>query len=48
VVAGCAEHGNPFRLTGLAPFWFVSELFIVEEKLLSGCEEEIRATVDAL
>jgi hypothetical protein len=32
----------------LAAFGFVLELLVVEKQLFTGCEHEIRATIDAL
>jgi hypothetical protein len=43
-----AQHGNPLRLTRLAPFRFVLELLIVEEKLFTSGEDKIPAAVNAL
>jgi hypothetical protein len=39
---------NSFRFAGLASLGFVGELLIVEEQLLPGGENEIRAAVNAL
>jgi len=47
--SGCStEHGDAFGLTGLAPFGFVLELFVVEEQLFSGREHEVGPAIDAL
>jgi hypothetical protein len=43
-----SQHGYSLRLAGLAPFGFVFELLVVEEKLLAGGENEITPAVDAL
>jgi hypothetical protein len=43
-----SENRNSLRFAGLAPFGFVSELLIVEEQLLPGRKNEIRAAVNAL
>jgi hypothetical protein len=43
-----AQNGNSLGLTGLASLGFVLELFIVEEKLLPGCENEVGAAIDTL
>jgi hypothetical protein len=48
MVSGCPESGNAFRLAILAALGFVLELFVVEEELLAGGEDEIRTAVDAL
>ena len=46
---GCRTHGRrPLRLTRFATFGLVLELLVVEEKLFTGCKNEIAATVDAL
>jgi hypothetical protein len=36
------------RFAVLAPFGFVLEPLVVEEQLLTGCEDEVRTTVDTL
>jgi hypothetical protein len=43
-----SQNRNSLRFAGLAPFGFVSELLIVEEQLLPGGKNEIRAAVNAL
>jgi len=45
---GRRKDGNPFRLAALATFRFVAELFVVEEKLFAGGENEVSAAVNAL
>jgi hypothetical protein len=40
--------GSPFLLAGFAAFGYVLELFVVEEKLLSGGKYKIFATVHTL
>jgi len=52
--AGCARLGmHSLRSTGafclafLAAFWVVFELFFEEEKLLSGCENELGVAINA-
>jgi hypothetical protein len=47
---GCrrSQDGNPFRLASLTAFRFVAELFVVEEKLFAGGENEVRAAINAL
>jgi hypothetical protein len=43
-----SERGDTFCFAGFAAFWFVSELFIVEEQLLPGGEDKVGAAVNAL
>jgi hypothetical protein len=43
-----AEDGDPFGLASFATLGFVLELFVVEEKLFPGGENEITPTVDTL
>jgi hypothetical protein len=43
-----AEHGDPFPFAVLTALGFVFELLVVEKKLFTGCEHEVRATVYAL
>jgi hypothetical protein len=43
-----SERGDAFGFTGFAAFGFVAELFIVEEQLFSGGEDEVAAAVNAL
>jgi hypothetical protein len=43
-----SQNRDPLSFAGLAPLGFVPELFIVEEQLLPGGKNEIRAAVDAL
>jgi len=43
-----AEYGDSLGLASLAAFGFVLELFVVEEKLFPGGENEITPTVDTL
>jgi hypothetical protein len=38
---GRTQHGDSLCLTNFAAFWFVLELFVVEEKLLAGRKNEI-------
>jgi len=47
-VAGRRQNRHAPRLAGLAPFGFVSELLIVEKRLLPGREDKIHAAVNAL
>ena len=35
-------------LAGLAAFWLIFELLIVEEKLFAGCEDEVGSAIDTL
>jgi hypothetical protein len=42
-----ADRGCAFRLAGLTTFGFVLELFIVEEKLFAGRENELSPAIDA-
>jgi hypothetical protein len=39
---------HSLALAVLAAFGFVLELLVVEKQLFTGCEHEIRATIDAL
>lgn len=43
-----SQNRNPLRFAGLAPLGFVPELLIVEEQLLPGGKDKIRAAVNAL
>jgi len=43
-----SQHGHALALASLAAFGFVLELLVVEEKLFTRREHEIRATIDAL
>jgi len=45
---GSAEDGDAFGFASLAALGFVLELFVVEEKLFPGGEDEITPAVDAL
>ena len=45
---GSAEDGDPLGLARLAALGLVLELFVVEEKLFPGGEDEITPAVDAL
>jgi len=45
---GSAEDGDAFGFASLAALGFVLELFVVEEKLFPGSENEITPTVDTL
>jgi hypothetical protein len=45
----CGPHDrHPLCFARSAPFGFVSELLIVEKRLFSGSEDEVRAAVKAL
>jgi hypothetical protein len=43
-----AQRRGTLRLTDLAPFRFVLELFVVKEQLFPSGEDEVRAAVHAL
>lgn len=43
-----SQNRNSLGFTGFAALGFVSELLIVEEQLLPGGKDEIRAAVNAL
>jgi hypothetical protein len=43
-----AEYGDALGLASLAALGFVLKLFVVEEKLFPGGENEITLTVDTL
>jgi hypothetical protein len=43
-----SNYGHSLALAVLAAFGFVLELLIMEEKLFTRCEHEIRATIYAL
>jgi hypothetical protein len=47
-VRGSPHHCDSLALAILAAFGFVLELLVVEEKLFTRCEHEIRATIDTL
>jgi hypothetical protein len=42
------KHGNPLRLAGLAPLWFVLELLVVEEQLFACGKNKVGTAVDTL
>jgi hypothetical protein len=44
----CAKHRYSLAFAVLATLWLVLELLVVEEKLFTRREHEIRATIDAL
>jgi hypothetical protein len=50
IVSGCrgTHVGGPLGLASFAAFGFVLELFVVEEKLFSRCEDEVGAAVNTL
>jgi len=43
-----AKRLGALVLAGLAAFWLIFELLIVEEKLFAGCEDEVGSAIDTL
>jgi hypothetical protein len=40
-----ADSGKPLAFAVFAPFWFVLELFVVEEQLFASGEDELASAV---